>query len=290
MLSMVPDSWGPKLHCPAGSVTLTRTGPNALSFTAPSHLAMVFLSPMPRRSIALNADKRRLFSAPAGTLELWPAGTEVSASWETPKETLMFALSPERIRQLAILEFDHDVIELELPPEGHVDPDAFRLAKMIESEFAPARVAAQNDLYLDSLITVFSTHLLRKYSRVGQRPALRRGGLPPKAMKLVNDYIHANMAERISLADLAEVAGFSPSHFARAFQQSTGQAPYQYVIELRLQEVERLVSLGGVSLSAISQLTGFSSPSHMTATMHRLWSMTPGEIRRSATRKTASAT
>jgi AraC family transcriptional regulator len=161
-----------------------------------------------------------------------------------------------------------------------------RLAKMIESELSPSRLSAMNELYLDSLITIFSTHLLRRYSRIGQRFALsRRGGLAPKAMKLVIDYIHANIAGTISLVDLANVAGFSPSHFARAFSQSTGQAPYQFVLTLRLQEAKRLVLKGGVSIGEISKLAGFSSPSHMTATMHRMWAITPGELRRSATRK-----
>jgi len=286
MLSMVPDGWGPKIHCPAGSVRLTRTGPNSISFKAPSHLAIVLLTPQPRRTMALNSDRRRMFSAPAGTLELVPSQSELFAAWETPKESLLVALSPERIRQLAIAEFDHESVEFESLRPGHVDPDALRLAKMIEHELDPSRISAMNELYLDSLITVFSTHVLRRYSRIGQRVASnRRGGLPPRAMKLVIDYIHANMAGTVSLADLAEVAGFSPSHFARAFSQSTGQAPYQFVLTLRLQEVKRLVLKGGVSLGEISKLAGFSSPSHMTATMHRMWAITPGELKRGATRK-----
>src|SRR5206468_2270143 len=77
MLSMVPDVWGPKLHVPAGSVTRTRTGPNAISFTAPSHFAIVMLGPQPRRTVALNSDSRKTFSAAAGTLELVPAQSEL---------------------------------------------------------------------------------------------------------------------------------------------------------------------------------------------------------------------
>lgn len=286
MLSMVPDAWGPKLHSSAGSVTRTRTGPNAISFTAPSHFAIVMLSPQPQRIVALNSDKRKLFSATAGTLELVPARSELFAGWETLKENFLFALSPERMQQLAIAEFDNDTIDMQLLRPGHVDHNALRLAKMLESEFRRARYGAANELYVDSLITVFSTHLLRSYSRLGQRGIpLRQGGLPPKIMTRVVDYIHAHMAERISLAELSSVSGFSPSHFARAFRQSTGQAPHQFVMNLRLREVARLASNGEVPLSEVARFTGFSSQSHMTATMHRQWAVTPGEIRRDTFRK-----
>lgn len=286
MLSMVPDSWGPKLHSAAGSVTRTRTGPNAISFTAPSHLAIVMLTPQPRRILALNSDSRKMFSATAGTLELLPAQSEHFALWETPKENFLFALSPERLQQLAIAEFDNDRINLELLRPGHVDQNALRLAKMLESEFRRSQYLSANELYVDSLITVFSTHLLRSYSRLGQRVITpRQGGLPPRIMKRVVDYIHAHIAEKISLTDLSEVAGFSPSHFARAFRQSTGQPPHHFVMGLRLQEVERLSLNADVSLSKVARVTGFSSQSHMTATMHRHWLITPGEIRRDASRK-----
>ncbi|KAB2726487.1 helix-turn-helix domain-containing protein [Brucella anthropi] len=286
MLSMVPDVWGPKLHSPAGSVTRTRTGPNAISFTAPSHFAIVMLSPQPRRILGLNSDSRKKFSATAGTLELVPAQSELFAGWETPKENFLFALSPERVQQLAMAEFDNDTIDLELLQPGHVDHTALRLAKMLESEFRRARHNAVNELYVDSLITVFATHLLRSYSKIGQQGVPRRqGGFPPKIMSRVTDYINAHIADKISLANLAEVAGFSPSHFTRAFRQSVGQAPHEFVLSLRLREVERLASSTDIPLGNVAKLTGFSSQSHMTATMHHKWLVTPGQIRRDSLRK-----
>ncbi|WP_266064360.1 helix-turn-helix domain-containing protein [Brucella intermedia] len=281
MLSMVPDGWGPKLHSAAGSVTRTRTGPNQISFTAPSHFAIVMLSAQPRRIVGLNSDSRKAFSAGAGTLELVPAQSEFFAGWETPKENFLFALSPERLQQLAIAEFDNDTIDLELLGPGHVDHGALTLAKMLESEFMRARHSAPNELYLDSLITVFATHLLRSYSPLGHRKTPRRqGGFAPKVMARVTEFIHGHMDQKITLADLATVAGFSPSHFTRAFRQSTGQAPHEFVLGLRLREVERLATSSNIPLSEVARRTGFSSQSHMTAAMRQYWSTTPGELRR----------
>jgi len=197
----------------------------------------------------------------------------------------LFALSPERLQQLAIAEFDNDTIDLELLGPGHVDHGALRLAKMLESEFRRARHSSPNELYLDSLITVFATHLLRSYSPLGQRKIPRRqGGLPPKIMARVTEFIYGHMAEKINLAELATVAGFSPSHFTRAFRQSTGQAPHEFVLSLRLRKVERLATSSDIPLSEVARRTGFSSQSHMTAAMRQYWSITPGELRREGLR------
>lgn len=286
MLSMVPDGWGPKLHSAAGSVTRTRTGPNTISFTAQSHFAIVMLSAQSRRIVGLNSDSRKMFSATAGTLELVPAQSELFAGWETPKENVLFALSPERLQQLAIAEFDKDTFDLELLRPGHVDHSALSLAKMLESEFRRAQHFAPNELYVDSLITVFATHLLRSYSRLGQLEIPKRqGGFPPRTMARVTEFIHGHMAEKISLAALAVVAGFSPSHFTRAFRQSTGQSPHEFVMSLRLREVERLAASSDIPLSEVARRTGFSSQSHMTATVHQKLLVTPGEIRRNSLRK-----
>ncbi len=281
MLSMVPDGWGPKLHSAAGSVTRTRTGPSQISFMAPSHFAIVMLSAQPRRIVGLNSDSRKTFTATAGTLELVPVKSELFARWETPKENFLFALSPERLQQLAIAEFDQQTVDLELPGPGHVDHSALRLAKMLDSEFTRIRHSAPNELYVDSLITVFATHLLRNYSPLGRQKIPRRqGGFPPKVLARVIDFIHAHMAEKINLVELATVAGFSPSHFTRAFRQSTGQAPHEFILSLRLREIERLVTSGNMPLSEVARRTGFSSQSHMTAAMRQSWSITPGELRR----------
>ena len=78
--------------------------------------------------------------------------------------------------------------------------------------------------------------------------------------RLVQDALGDNLRlkqECISLeqrrAALAEEAEMSPYHFCRQFKKSTGQSPYQYVIERRveegkrlLEETEQLVRAGGL--------------------------------------------
>lgn len=279
LLSGVPDEWGPKFEAASGAITRTLTGPNSISFKAPSHMALVMLSPQPGREVSLNSDRRSRFLAPVGTMEIIPANAELFARWRTPKENLLLALAPEQLSRLASLEFETEDFEFRPLAAGHVDEQALLLAKLVRDEFQDGEPF--NHLYLDSLITVFSTYLLRKYSSLPDRPIPRsRGGLSPKAWRDVQDYIRANIGGRLSVERLALVAGLSPSHFLRAFKQTAGQAPHQYVLATRLALAEQLVSTTNMPLSRIARLTGFSNHSHMTATMRRQAFTTPSALRR----------
>jgi AraC family transcriptional regulator len=279
LLSSIPDEWGPKFETVSGAVTHTLTGPGSIKFNAPSHMALVMLTPQSGREVSLNSDRRSRFLAPVGTVEIIPSNAEIFARWKTAKENLLLALPPEQLSRLAGLEFETEDFEFQSLAPGHVDEKALLLANLIREEFQ--RGGPLNHLYMDSLMTVFSTYLLRNYSTLPDRPApLSKGGLSPKAWRDVQDYIRANISEPLSVERLALVAGLSPSHFLRAFRQTVGQAPHQHVLATRLELAEQLATTTDMPLARIASLAGFASHSHMTASMRRHKSATPRALRR----------
>ena len=242
-------------------------------------MALMFLTPQKNRELSLNSDRKTIFSAPVGTMEIVPASADLYAQWKDAKECLLVALPPEQLSQLAGLEFEREDFELLPLATGHVDQKALMLAHLIREEFQNSR--SPNHLYFDSLLTVFSTHLLRNYSSFRDRPAPRpRGGLSPRARRDVEDYIRAHIGESLSVNQLAQIADLSPSHFLRAFKQTIGRAPYKYVLATRLKQAERLVVSTDMELAEIAKITGFSSHSHMTSLMRRNKLTTPSNLRR----------
>jgi AraC family transcriptional regulator len=69
LLRSIPDEWGPKFEACSGAVTRTLTGPNSIKFNAPSHMALVMLTPQPGREVSLNSDRRSQFLAPQGNYQ-----------------------------------------------------------------------------------------------------------------------------------------------------------------------------------------------------------------------------
>jgi len=57
-----------------------------------------------------------------------------------------------------------------------------------------------------------------------------RGGLPPRVLRRVREYIEAHLENNVSLEVLAGIAGLSISYFARASKQSEGVAPHDYLM------------------------------------------------------------
>lgn len=280
LLEPIPDAWGTKYQSTSGAACHTHIGPNSIQFKAPSHMALMLLTPQENRELSLNSNRKTIFSAPVGTLEIVPANSELYAQWKDTKECLLVALSSEQLSQLARLEFQREDFELLPLGAGHVDQRALVLAHSIREEFQNCR--APNPLYFDSLLTVFSTYLLRNYSTFRDQPSsIPRGGLTPKAQRDVKEYIRAHIGQSLTVNQLANIADLSPSHFLRAFKQSIGQAPYQYVLAIRLEQAERLVVTSDMPIAEIAKLTGFSSHSHLTSLMRRHKFTTPSRLRRS---------
>jgi AraC-like DNA-binding protein len=94
-------------------------------------------------------------------------------------------------------------------------------------------------------------------------PDPARGGLPPRTLQRVREYIDSHIDENISLETLASVAGLSMFHFARAFKQSEGVTPHSYVLERRIERAQKLLAGTDIPLSRIALATGFSDQSHL---------------------------
>jgi transcriptional regulator of acetoin/glycerol metabolism/AraC-like DNA-binding protein len=106
-----------------------------------------------------------------------------------------------------------------------------------------------------------------------------RGGLPPGAMRRVDQYVEANLSESLDLAELAGVAGLSVFHFARQFKQSAGVTPHQYLIRKRVERAQEMLARADLSLSEIAFATGFADQSHFARHFRQMLGITPGQFR-----------
>ena len=86
-----------------------------------------------------------------------------------------------------------------------------------------------------------------------------------KARRVI-EHIEMNLRERLTLSQLSEVAGFSRAHFARAFRNSIGMSPHQFVRHRRLTKAMCLVRARKLTLAEISHSCGFADQAHLTRT------------------------
>jgi AraC-like DNA-binding protein len=96
----------------------------------------------------------------------------------------------------------------------------------------------------------------------------------------VIEHLHAHLGEKVTVEALAEVARFSPSHFARVFRKETGRTPMEYVHALRLERAKKLLLAGDQSMTDIALECGFGSSSYLSACFQKRYKMTPREYRK----------
>jgi transcriptional regulator GlxA family with amidase domain len=108
---------------------------------------------------------------------------------------------------------------------------------------------------------------------------LMRGGLTPRAHRRVREHIEAHLDHRISIQDLAGIAGLSMHHFARAFKQSEGVSPHNYLLQRRIQRARALLASTDVAISVIAVACGFSDQSHCSRRFKERVGVTPRRYR-----------
>ncbi len=282
MLDVVPDSFGPKLLTTQGGIAATRAPAGSISLVASADIALVMLTPQPQRRIALSSNRWKRVAAPAGHVELIPAGADLKATWAVSKSNIFFAMDKGRLSEMAASEFDRGSFQWNAGPVAQADEQAHLLARMIDMElFAADRPISK--LGVECLLTMLNLHLLRTYSSLADCASLARaprGGLAPHLLRRVEDHMAAHLAEDVGLSELAALCGISAGHFLRSFRQSTGETPHRCLIRMRLECAIDLISTTRLPVLDIAAKTGFSSHSHLTSTMSRMMGRTPRQIER----------
>ena len=108
------------------------------------------------------------------------------------------------------------------------------------------------------------------------------GRKPSKECAAVRHYIDNHFKENINLDMLSELVHFNKYYMVHSFTKEYGISPINYLISRRIEESKYLLSDTDHSLSQISHMLGFSSPSYFSQSFRRLEGMSPMEFRRSS--------
>jgi AraC-like DNA-binding protein len=114
-----------------------------------------------------------------------------------------------------------------------------------------------------------------------------RSGLAPWRLARVAAFIAENLADPLGLADMAGAAGLSRMHFAARFRATTGSSPHAYLVSVRIERAQALLSGSRMPLAEIARTVGFRTHSHFSTTFRRQAGVTPIQWRRLHSRSTA---
>ncbi len=98
-------------------------------------------------------------------------------------------------------------------------------------------------------------------------------------------YINAHLSEDISLQDLADMCGISPSYVSRLFRDRLGIGFVEYLNTLRVRRAQKLLEETGQSVEKIGMAVGFNNNRSFIRTFKQYCGLTPSQYRTRQTKE-----
>jgi AraC-like DNA-binding protein len=105
-------------------------------------------------------------------------------------------------------------------------------------------------------------------------------GLQKWRLKRVAEYVDAHLSEKVTLRNLAAVAGLSRMRFASQFRAATGLRPHEYLLRQRIRRADELLRHSTMAIVEVALTVGFLTQAHFTTVFKRFVGYTPRQWRR----------
>jgi AraC family transcriptional regulator len=155
---------------------------------------------------------------------------------------------------------------------------SYEFSSALTNWLAEARLAISHDpSTADRYWARFEVLLLRNGACRIEVPSC---GLAPWQRARISNYVDANLAKRLSTAELAALVRLSTSRLRRAFKASLGCSPHEYVIQCRIVRAKMLMLETGISLALIAFECGLADQAHLCRLFRRRVGISPSAWRR----------
>ena len=242
-------------------------------------LANVLISIHVGAPAKLACRRRHTGTAVHGDIDIIPANTPSRWEMQDENDTALLLSLPQGLLRSVANGSGLDPARLEIRNRFQVrDNELEALSWAMKREMESAYPSGR--LYLDGLALAVASRLLARHSSVAKQIEEQNQGLGGRRLKQVLSFIADQLAEDLSLEQIAIVAGISASHLNALFRISMGTPVHQYVIQRRVDRAKTLLMRNGLSMAEIALAAGFAHQSHMARHMRRVLGLTPRALKR----------
>lgn len=228
-----------------------------------AYLVVLQLRPFADQDVWLDGKLMPPQSFQAGSLAIYDLDRRWMADMRDAYDCLQFHVPQQSIDLLNDELGNPGHTRLLLPPQDSIiDPTVCQLGHALLPALAKPEEAST--FFLDHLTLAFHAHLVHRYSDARAGPRRSVGKLAPWQLKRAKSYIESNLANDISLDQLAIECRLSKSHLIKAFRLSTGVPPYRWAILQRIERAKDLMRTGTLPLAEIASACGFVDASHLS--------------------------
>lgn len=212
-------------------------------------------------------------SAVPGRMLLLPSDNASQWKVRGSRQLLVLAVPTRTVRQILGPAMPDRLSEALRPLADQTWPDDFVQSMMLRLWSAAEAAHPTDRLITDNGLITLVSHLVQRSE--AERKPVKFFAMPPWRLRRVHEYVEANLNEPLDLLALAEVAGLSVRHFARAFREELGETPHRWLMARRLERAMELLKRDEMPLAQIADACGFAGQSHFTKVFKQMTGESP---------------
>jgi AraC family transcriptional regulator of arabinose operon len=112
------------------------------------------------------------------------------------------------------------------------------------------------------------------------RPDLAWQPTVPTSLMRVREHIETHIGDKLTIPDLARLAGMSEAGLNRSFKRHYSTSPARFVSEVRIREVARLLQQTAEPIDDIADQTGFPNRAYLSRVFKQVTGESPADFRR----------
>lgn len=267
-----------------GQIGLMRLGYGADVRIQPEELAGFYLVQLPQYGYAtVRSGNERVDSSPQVATVLNP-NADVDMVWRANNEQLMLKIDRSLIEQVAP-HFEQRIMSSELvfPVrfQAHQHTSWQLMMRYVVDCARHSQAILNSPLLLAQLEQLVVTTFLDLHPPVQAKKPRRLDKVPPKAIRLAEQYLHEHADQPIRLEQLATLAQISVRSLHAGFQEYCGISPMQYLRQIRLERARAdLTQTTQDSITDIALRWGFMHLGRFSAEYKRRFGETPSQTQK----------
>lgn len=134
-------------------------------------------------------------------------------------------------------------------------------------------------LAAESCLNLFLVTLIRDFNYADDTDTRSRKHL--RNLPLVFSYIDGHLSDKLSLQELSDIAGLTPTYFSGVFKELVGLPLWDYISSRRIDRAIRLITAedSRKNMLEIAAECGFNNTANFNKTFKKITGMTPREYK-----------